>query len=270
MAPKGLPRSPKPTAHPLRSSTNSTSRRRESGLLCCSVQVAPPSDVSRITPPARPPTAHPVIVSTNSTLISHSVVPLASAFHVSPPLSVFSRVPFAPTAQPELGSTKSTPNSVSEVPLSCRVHVIPPSVVLSMVPRSPTAKPVVASTKLTSHRTGVEPRRWLHWPLGSVILSGWTLVSSGATLLLISGSVSLALTSATLLMKPASRGITSIWTVADSPWARLPRLQKTVPFGVAQTPSEAVNDTKVTLSGRASSMLTPVAVPGPRLVTTTV
>src|ERR1700737_2480854 len=55
-----------------------------------------------------------------------------------------------------------------------------------------------------------------------------TVVSVVAELSAVSGSVSLAVTVAVLLNWPVACGVTTIFAVADAPFARFPKLQVTV------------------------------------------
>ena len=97
--------------------------------------------------------------------------------------------------------------------------------------------------------------------------AGSTVVSSVASLFPLSGSSSLAVTLASLLIVPVAVVVITISMVALAPSAKLPRSQVTTPLAWVQG---AVADTKVTPAGRVSVRVTPVASTGPLLVTVTV
>src|SRR5215211_6503785 len=88
-----------------------------------------------------------------------------------------------------------------------------------------------------------------------------------ALLLLVSKSVSVALTVAELMTCPGFEGVTTIVTVALLPTARLPRLQSTGPLPL-QLPCVAVAETNTTPAGSVSMILTLVPFAGPLLVAT--
>jgi len=64
--------------------------------------------------------------------------------------------------------------------------------------------------------------------------------------------------------------VTTMLTGALPPLAMVPRLQVTVPEACVHVPWLLETEPKVTLPGRTSVNATPVAWPGPRLVTVTV
>jgi hypothetical protein len=84
------------------------------------------------------------------------------------------------------------------------------------------------------------------------------------------GSNSLRVTLAVLVMGPATVAVTTIVTVAPPPFAIPPRLQVTVPAACPHVPWLDETEPNVTLPGRTSVNVTPVAGPGPRLVNVTV
>jgi hypothetical protein len=100
-------------------------------------------------------------------------------------------------------------------------------------------------------------------------VDGLTVVFTGPVLLLpVIESVWSPLTTALLLIVPAVVGLTTIEIVALAAFPRLPRLQITMaPDGGKQLPWLGVEDTWVTVAGKVSVIVTPVAVPGPLLVT---
>ena len=98
---------------------------------------------------------------------------------------------------------------------------------------------------------------------------GFTVVTTVEELLLVLGSVSSADTLAVLEIMAATVGVTTIVTIDDEPLARAPRLHMTVAVP-EHVPCDEDDDTNVTLPGSVSAVVTPVAVPGPLLVTVSV
>src|SRR2546425_8487723 len=94
-----------------------------------------------------------------------------------------------------------------------------------------------------------------------------TSVLCVARLLVGSGSGSAAVTSALLLIVPSLVGLTTIKTDMCVPTGKLPILQVTTPRVSEQVPSPVVAEMKVTLGGRLSLSVTPLARTGPLLVT---
>jgi len=91
------------------------------------------------------------------------------------------------------------------------------------------------------------------------------------------GSFSLAVTLAVLVSVPGVVVVTTVVMLALAPFARLPRLQVTVPsFGAGfvvdrvQVPWAGVTELKWTLFGNGSMTVTPLAFSGPLFVTLTV
>jgi hypothetical protein len=113
--------------------------------------------------------------------------------------------------------------------------------------------------------------------MGTYIVLGWafTTVEAVAALFEVSGSPDVPVTVAVLLTVPRLVGVTTIVIVALAPPARDPTLHVTVPFfGSFFLPVDRVHgpwvedmDLKITLLGRGSVMVTPVASCGPLLVT---
>src|SRR5206468_2233767 len=94
--------------------------------------------------------------------------------------------------------------------------------------------------------------------------AGLTVVVSGGEVLFPeSGSGSLPEIEAWLESVPACWGVTLIVIVAEAPLASAPSAQVTVPALCEQLPWLALAETKVTLAGRVSVTLTPVAPEGP-------
>jgi hypothetical protein len=99
------------------------------------------------------------------------------------------------------------------------------------------------------------------WRLGPV-----TAVVAVAVLVAGSASGSAAAAVAVLTTVPAPVALTTSCTVAVAPAARLPSAQLTG-FRPLQPPWLAVAETSVTPAGSGSVTVTPVAAPGPWLVT---
>jgi hypothetical protein len=76
----------------------------------------------------------------------------------------------------------------------------------------------------------------------------WISVVTLALLLLVSKSVSSAVTLAVLTIWPAVTGVTTIVTIALAPTARLPMVQSTG-FVPEQTPTVVVAETKFAVAG---------------------
>jgi len=99
----------------------------------------------------------------------------------------------------------------------------------------------------------------------------FTVVTAWAVLLDGVRSVSLPATVAVLVIWPACAGVTMMEIVAVVAVGTLPILQVTVPPTTLQAPCVDVAETKVTLTGRVSVRVTPVAgLEGPLLVTISV
>ena len=87
-----------------------------------------------------------------------------------------------------------------------------------------------------------------------------------ALLLVLLGSISLAVTVAKVLKPPASRGVTTIETVAFAVVVIVPRLQVITGLPL-QFPWLGDDETRLTVAGSVSLTVTPVALLGPLLVT---
>jgi hypothetical protein len=100
---------------------------------------------------------------------------------------------------------------------------------------------------------------------------GRTNVSSLAVSFSVFGSAGdVALTVATLLMVPFLVGLTTMVTLAVAPLSMVPRLQVTIIFDRVHVPVSVETDPNPAVFGKLSTRLTPFAVSGPLLVTTTV
>jgi hypothetical protein len=99
----------------------------------------------------------------------------------------------------------------------------------------------------------------------TVVTSVWLLLPVG-TPPVAPASYSIALTVTVFVIVPRALVLTTRVSVADAPFARLPKLHVTVPVPVV-VPWLVVAETKVTLEGSTSVRVTPVAVSGPLLVT---
>ena len=87
-----------------------------------------------------------------------------------------------------------------------------------------------------------------------------------AALFVVFESLSLPTTVAVLLKTPASVGVTTMNIVAVAVAVIVPRLQVITELPL-QFPWLAVDETRLTLAGSVRLTVTPVAVPGPLLVT---
>jgi hypothetical protein len=118
-------------------------------------------------------------------------------------------------------------------------------------------------------KEGTRETRMGEAPVGEGYASA-TVVLSVAVSLLESESGSFDATEAVLVIVPSLWGVTLIWTVAESPLARVPRAQVTVPAASEQPPCEELAESKLTPAGSGSFKETPPAVAGPLFVTVTV
>src|SRR6266850_1319712 len=94
-----------------------------------------------------------------------------------------------------------------------------------------------------------------------------TLIICLSRLLRGSGSISFAVTIAVFVIVPALEDPSVIVIVATSLFASVPRSHSSVQSIFAQVPWLDEADTKLTLRGRVSCSITPVALQGPRFVT---
>ena len=100
------------------------------------VQVVPPLEVTRMTPP-KPEIQH-WVVETQSTAVSSSVVPGGvggvCGVQVVPPLVVATMVSVAPTAHPSLALTNQPPYQTGWEGVVSSVQLWPPLVLIQMYP----------------------------------------------------------------------------------------------------------------------------------------
>lgn len=96
---------------------------------------------------------------------------------------------------------------------------------------------------------------------------GFTVVVTAIAVLLVKlGSKTEVLTVAKLVIVPMTLGVATMVTLAVALLARLPSVTVTVLPDRKALPCEGVAETKVTLPGKVSTNVTPVAVDGPLLV----